>query len=142
MDMTVTTTIGRVKHLNPDSMMKSPAFSQVIEVSGNARTIYIAGQNAVDRIGRVVGVGDIGKQAEQVMRNLKAALYSVDADLQDIVKMAIYIVQGQPLEPGYEAFLRAWGNREEPPTISTIFVAGLARPEVLLEIDAIAVVPS
>ncbi len=141
MDMTVTTTTGRVKHLNPDSMMKSPAFSQVIAVSGNARTIYVGGQNSVDRIGRVVGVGDIGKQAEQVMKNLKTALHAADADLEDIVKMTIYVVQGQPLEPGYEAFLRAWGIREERPTISVLYVAALGRPEVLLEIDAIAVVP-
>lgn len=140
--MAVTTTLGKVKHLNPDSLMKSPAFSQVIEVSGQARTIYIGGQDPVDRIGRVVGIGDIGKQSEQVMRNIKAALQAADADLENIVKLTIYIVQGQPLEPGYEAFLRAWGNREKPPTVTVIYVAGLGRPEVLLEIDAVAVVPS
>lgn len=131
----------QVRHVNPRTLQRSPAYSQVIEVTEPVRTIYISGQNAVDRIGNIIGIGDIRKQAEQVMSNLKAALNAVDAGLEHLVKVTIYIVQGQPMEPGYEAYLRAWGNRKNPPTVSAIYVAGLARPEALLEIDAVAVAP-
>ncbi len=55
--------------------------------------------------------------------------------------MAILIVQGQPLEPGYAAFQQIWGERPNPPTITAAYVSALARPEFLVEIDAIAVVP-
>ena len=131
---------GQIRHINPNALQNNPAYSQVIEVTGPARMIYISGQNSVDRIGNVIGIGDIGKQSEQVMRNLKAALHSVDADLEDLIKCTIYLVEGQPMEPAYEAYLQAWGNRSNPPTVSVIYVAGLARPEALLELDAIAAV--
>ncbi|HQD87743.1 MAG: RidA family protein [Methanomassiliicoccaceae archaeon] len=133
--------LENVRHVNPDTLQRSPAYSQVVEVTEPARTIYISGQNAVDRVGNIVGIGDIGKQAEQIMRNLRVALHAVDADLEHVVKFTIFIVQGQPLEPAYEAYLRAWGNRSNPPTVTAAYVAGLARPEALLEIDAIAVAP-
>ncbi|AET63551.1 hypothetical protein Mhar_0160 [Methanothrix harundinacea 6Ac] len=50
------------------------------------------------------------------------------------------MVAGQPLQPGFEAFMRAWGRRPNPPAITMAFVSGLARPEYLVEIDAVAVV--
>jgi enamine deaminase RidA (YjgF/YER057c/UK114 family) len=141
MEMTPTSVTGAVRRINPDSMLKSPAFTQVIEVSGPARTIYVGGQDAVDRSGAVVGKDDIVKQAEQVVMNLSAALRGAGAGLEDLVKLTIYVVQGQPIQPAYEAWLRMWGDRTGPPTVSVVYVAALGRPEYLLEIDAVAVVP-
>jgi len=130
-----------MRHINPDTMYRSPAFSQVIEVTGPVRTIYIGGQDAVDRTGNIIGIGDIEKQAEQVVKNLQSALKAADAGLEHLVKCTIYLVQGQPVEPGYQAFRRVWGERKNPPTVTFLYVAGLARPEFLLEIDAIAAAP-
>jgi len=139
--MAMTTSASRVKHLNPDGMMKNPAFSQAIEVTGPVKTVYVGGQNAVDRTGAVVGKDDLGKQTEQVMLNISAALRAAGARLEDIVKMTVYLVQGQPLESGFEAYRRAWGDRGAPPTVTVVYVAALGRPEYLVEIDAVAVVP-
>ncbi len=50
---------GRVEHLNPDGLMRSPAFTQVVIVSGPVRTIYIGGQDSVNADGEIVGNGDI-----------------------------------------------------------------------------------
>jgi enamine deaminase RidA (YjgF/YER057c/UK114 family) len=50
-------------------------------------------------------------------------------------------VQGNSPGPAFEVFRRVWGNRPNPPTITVLFVAGLANPEFLTEIDAIAVIP-
>jgi len=62
--------------------------------------------------------------------------------LEHIVKWNIYVLQGQSLQEGFEVFQHVWGNRPNPPAISVMFVAGLAHPDFLAEMDAIAVVPS
>ena len=134
-------TAGTVQHLNPETLHHNPAFTQAVAVSGAVRTVYIGGQNAVDASGAIVGRGDIGAQAEQVMQNIQAALAAGGAQLEHVIKWNVYIVQGQPLQPGLAAFQRAWGRRPNPPAITGVMVAGLANPDFLLEIDAIAVVP-
>lgn len=134
-------TPGSVQHLNPETLHHNPAFTQAVAVSGAVKTVYVGGQNAVDAAGAIVGQGDIAAQAEQVMKNIQAALAAGGASLEHVIKWNIYLVQGQPLQPGFEAFQRAWDRRPNPPTISMAFVAGLANPDYLLEIDAIAVVP-
>jgi len=132
---------GSVQHLNPDSLHKNPAYSQAVVVTGNVRTVYVGGQNAVNAAGEIVGKGDIKAQTEQVLRNVEAALAAGGARLEHVIKWNVYIVQGQSLLPGFEAFQRAWGERPNPPTVTGLFVAGLASPDFLVEIEAVAVVP-
>lgn len=132
---------GIVQYLNPDGLNKNPAFTNVVVVSGNVKTVYIGGQNALDGSGKIVGKGDIKAQTEQVMKNLIIALEASGAGLENIIKWNMYIVQGQPLQPGFEVFQHVWGHRPNPPAITMNFVAGLANPDFLLEMDAIAVVP-
>jgi enamine deaminase RidA (YjgF/YER057c/UK114 family) len=113
----------------------------VITTSGHTRTIYVGGQNAVEPSGTVVGKGDIGVQAKQVARNLRVALAAANAGIEHVVKWTIYVVQGQPLGPGMVAFQQVFGPLPKPPTISVLFVAALAHPDFLLEVEATAVVP-
>jgi len=132
---------GSVQHLNPDTLPRNPAFTQAIIVTGAAKTIYIGGQDAVDAAGSIVGKGDIRAQVGQVMHNLQAALAAAGAGIEHVVKWNLYVVQGQPLQPGFEAFQQVWGRRPNPPAITMAFVAELANPDFLVEIDAVAVVP-
>ena len=132
---------GQVEHINPAGLSKNPAFTQVVTVTGPAKTIYIGGQDAVDASGVSVGNGDIKLQVEQVFKNLETVLSASGARLEHVVKWNIYIAQGQPLRPGFEASQRIWAGRPNPPAISVKVVAGLANPDFLVEIDAIAVVP-
>jgi len=132
---------GQVQHINPDDLSKNPAFTQVVIVTGPAKTIYIGGQDAVDASGAIVGKGDIKGQAEQVLKNLQTALKASGAELEHIIKWNVYIVQGQPLRPAFEVFQRTLGHKPNPPAITMMFVAGLANPDFLVEMDAIAVVP-
>jgi len=136
-----TSTHGQVQHINPDDLSKNPAFTQVVAVTGPGKTIYIGGQDAVDASGTIIGKGDIKAQVEQVFKNLQTALEASGAGLEHIVKWNIYIVEGQPLRPAFEASQKIWGGRPNPPSISVMFVAGLANPEFLGEVEAIAVVP-
>jgi enamine deaminase RidA (YjgF/YER057c/UK114 family) len=132
---------GQVEHINPDVLSKNPAFTNVISVTGNVKTIYIGGQDAVDASGTIVGKGNIKQQTEQVFSNLQAALKAGGAELENVIKWNIYIVQGQPIQPAVEVFQNVWGRRPNPPAITVMFVFGLANPEFLVEMDAIAVVP-
>jgi enamine deaminase RidA (YjgF/YER057c/UK114 family) len=89
----------------------------------------------------VVGSGDIGVQAEQIFKNLQMALAAGGARLDDVIKWNIYVVAGQPIQPAFEVFERVWGDRSDPPLITGVFVSGLAQPEYLMELEAVAVVP-
>ncbi len=126
--------------INPETLHRNPAFSQAITVDGPHRTVYVGGQNAVDVDGNVVGQGDVAAQAEQVARNLEAALAAAGATLDDVVKLTIYLVEPHSAFPAYGAFQRVWGMPATPPTISLLYVSGLFQPDFLLEVDAVAVV--
>jgi enamine deaminase RidA (YjgF/YER057c/UK114 family) len=133
--------VSSIQYINPDSLNKNPAFTNVITVTGSVKTVYICGQDAVDAAGNIVGKGDLKAQTEQVLKNLQAALAAAGAGPEHVVKWNLYLVQGQPIQAGFEAFQSVWGQRPNPPTITMAYVAGLANPDFLLEMDAIAVVP-
>jgi enamine deaminase RidA (YjgF/YER057c/UK114 family) len=139
--MTSVTATGRVEHLNPDGMLRNPAFTQAVVVSGPVRTIYVGGQDAVNADGEIVGKGDLGAQTTQIMANVETALAAAGARLEHIIKWNVALVEGQDFAPGYAAFQKVWGDRPNPPTITAFVVRGLAHPDFLVEIDAIAVVP-
>jgi enamine deaminase RidA (YjgF/YER057c/UK114 family) len=99
------------------------------------------GKDAVDASGTIIGKGNIKQQTEQVLNNLQIALKASGAELEHIIKWNISVVQGQPLQPAFEVFEHTWGVRPNPPAITVMFLAGLAHPDFLVEMDAIAVVP-
>jgi enamine deaminase RidA (YjgF/YER057c/UK114 family) len=132
---------GRVQFLNPDGLVKSPAFSNLAVVTGSVKTVYIGGQDPIDADGNVVGKGDLGTQTEQVLKNIKIALAAAGALPEHVVKWNIYVLQGQSVQEGFEAFQRIWGMPPSPPLISVVYVAALGHPDWLLEMEAIAVIP-
>jgi enamine deaminase RidA (YjgF/YER057c/UK114 family) len=133
---------GRVELLSPDGLVQSPAFSNVAVVSGPVKTIYVGGQDAVTADGEIVGEGDLAAQTAQILANIKTALAAAGAGPEHVVKWNVFVVEGQDIAAGYAAFQTAWGAQTgPPPLITAAFVKGLARPEFLVEMDAIAVVP-
>ena len=131
-----------VTHINPKGMHSNPAFSQAVTVQGAAKTIYIGGQNAVDADGQIVGAGDLAAQTEQVLQNIETVLAASGAGRDEVIKWTILVVQGQDLNAGFAAFQRVWGPSARPPIITFAFVAGLANPEFLVEIEVVAVTNS
>jgi enamine deaminase RidA (YjgF/YER057c/UK114 family) len=137
------TTRGRVELLSPDGLVRSPAFSHVAVVSGAVRTIYIGGQDAVGADGEIVGKGDLAAQTTQILANIETALAAAGAGPEHVVKWTVFVVDGQPIQAGFAAFQRFWGDRSDPPPLITAaFVQALGHPDWLAEIDAIAVVPA
>ncbi len=131
------------KFIHPEKLANFPKFfTQVVTVkSGETKTVYISGQVAIDREGRVVGQGDLGAQAAQVFENLSHALESAGAKPEDVVKLNMYVVNMKP-EDGKTVGLarRKWFNQENLPASTMIGVVSLAASDFLLEVEAIAVV--
>lgn len=128
-----------VERINPDTMHRNPAFTQMVVLPANARTAIIGGQNAIDRDGNIVGKGDLAAQTRQALKNLLACLDAVNAGVEDLVQVKIHILAGQDLRAAFGAWMEVWGQRSDPPAVTVLFVAGLAHPDYLIEIEATAV---
>ncbi len=127
--------------INPENMVKPRGYSHAVSVSGAHKTIYIGGQDAIDEAGRLVGPNDLMEQTRQALANIEKVLEKAGAKLGDVIKLGIHIKQGRnPLE-GFQAFQAKWGDNPRFPAITVLFVAELGRPDWLVEIDAVAVVP-
>mgnify|MGYP003345769068 CR=1 FL=1 len=115
-------------------------FRSAVSVTGGT-TIYISGQVSQDAAGNVVGEGNLLAQTRQVYRNLGIALSAAGATFADVVKLNVYVV-------GYQSEHRALlqsvreghVSKDHPPASTLIGVQALARPEYLVEIEAIAVI--
>src|SRR3954451_16629237 len=79
-----------IKRTNPPSLSKPTGYTHVVETVGPVKTVYISGQIAFDENGAIVGAGNMKAQAEQVFKNLEAALKAAGATFADVVKMNSY----------------------------------------------------
>ncbi|MDR0599498.1 MAG: RidA family protein [Treponema sp.] len=131
--------IMEITAINPPALAQPRGYSQMITVSGARKTVYIGGQDAIDKNGELVGEGDLGKQTEQILINIENALAAINGTFENVVKMTVYIVQGYDPRIGFAAFQHKFGVLKRPPVITVVFVAGLGSPKWLVEIDAIAV---
>ncbi len=123
-----------IERIQPAGLSRPTTYTQVI-AAGN--TVYIAGQTALNARGELVG-GDITAQATQVFENLKTALQAAGAEFTDLVKITIYVTDARYREAVGEVRHRYLGDTL--PTSTFLVVAALARPDFLVEIDAIAVI--
>lgn len=103
-------------------------------------TVYVGGQNGVGPDGTVVAP-DLGSQARQAYANLRTCLEAAGAQLADVVRWTVLCVDGAPMHEGFAAFGEVWPRDAAPPAITFAFVAGLAGPGALVEIEAVAAVP-
>ncbi|MBG89991.1 MAG: hypothetical protein CMO80_24260 [Verrucomicrobiales bacterium] len=106
-------------------------------VAKAGNTVYIAGQVALDKDGAFVGKHDIDAQTTQVYVNLQAILQELDGGLGNIVKLTTYLTDRDQLDGFRRARNRVFAEPFPPNTL--VFVSGLAHPDYLVEIEAIAV---
>jgi enamine deaminase RidA (YjgF/YER057c/UK114 family) len=127
---------------NPDTMARPAAgYSHVAEVSGG-KLVFVAGQVALDSAGDLVGKDDFRAQAEQVFRNLDAAVKAAGGDFHDVVKLNYFCADSvDPAEiPGIREIRDRFVDTKQPPVSTFVVVRRLVRPEWLIEIEAVAVV--
>ena len=126
-----------IRRLNPESMPKPYGYAQLVEVRGG-RTVYISGQVPLDENNELVGPGDFVAQARQTFEHVRRALDAVGLTFDDVVKVQIYLTDMANL-----AALRAvrdeFVNTAQPPASTAVAVSALFRPDVLFELDVIAV---
>lgn len=128
-----------IEHINPQTIAPSRGYTQVV-TARNGKLVAISGQVPIDAEGNIVGEGDIGAQAEQVFANLKAALAAAGGDFTHVVKLGFFFTDLSGIQAVREARDR-YVDVNNPPASTAVVVAGLIRPEFLIEVDAIAVVP-
>lgn len=132
-----------IRLVNPAGLPQVPIYRQVAVATGS-RLVFIAGQIARDADGGKVGEGDLAAQVEQVYLNLHTALTGVGATFDDVVKLTVYLVDWTPdkMGPFVEGVARATarlGIDPPLPPLTGIGVAALAEPDVLVEVEATAV---
>jgi enamine deaminase RidA (YjgF/YER057c/UK114 family) len=125
--------------VNPPELAAPPGYSHVAEIRGG-RIIYIAGQAATDRHGNLVGKGDFEAQADQVFRNLAAALRSVGCTPRQLVKLTVFVRDMTRLASYRSARDRFFASTTPPvaPAITLVEVSRLFGDDFLIEIEAVA----
>jgi 2-iminobutanoate/2-iminopropanoate deaminase len=124
---------------NPEGMPPpvGPYSNAVATAPG--RLVFIAGQVAYDADGKVVGKGDVEAQTRQVMENIKLGLEAAGADFSKVVRIVNYITDIDLFSK--MAAVRRQYLKEPYPVSSLVEVSGLMEPDLIIEIEAIAVVP-
>ena len=114
-------------------------YSHVVSASGGT-TVYVAGQVALDADGRVVGPGDLRIQTEHVYKNLVRALAAAGARIDDLVKITTYVVDFKPADRDVIREVRSRFIEGTPPASTLVGVQALVMPELMIEIEGIAVI--
>lgn len=126
-----------ITHINPDQLALSPVFSHGA-LSTQAGVLYVGGQNGNDSSGAMAE--GFAAQTEQAYRNVLAVLDAAGCSTGDVLKLTIYIKGDEDVAEGLAAAQRVWGN--QPTAITVLRVHGLARPDALVEIEAVAEAPA
>jgi len=119
------------RFFNPTGMSKPTGYSQVVEINGPHRTIYLAGQTGIFRA-----------QAVQVMENIKTALASVNAGFEHVVKLTSYLTDLEANGAEFREVRNSYfPNKAGLPPSTVLQISRLANPNYLVEVDVIAAVP-
>lgn len=124
-------------HISPAGLHTNPAFSQAVLITGGS-LLVIGGQHGTDENGELVSV-DLGAQTKQALRNVLTVLAEVGADASNVARLGVYLAAGAEAGAGYASAFEVWGAN--PAAVTVLNVHSFARPGVLVEIEALAVVP-
>ncbi|MGT2531291.1 RidA family protein [Streptomyces nojiriensis] len=122
----------------PEGVSPGTGYNHVVR--GTGRFVAVSGQCAFDEKGEVVGEGDPAAQARQVFENLRRCLAAAGAGFDDVVKLTYFVTDVAHL-PAVREARDAVIPADRLPASSAVQVAALFRPELLLEIEAFAVLP-
>jgi enamine deaminase RidA (YjgF/YER057c/UK114 family) len=121
----------------PWTLPPTNGYHHVAEIAPGSRLVWTSGQVPLDAEGNSAAAGDWEGQTRQVMRNVGAALGAGGASWSDVFKLTIFVVDGSELAT-VRSVRDEFVNVDNPPTSSLVQVAGLADPDFLVEIEAIA----
>jgi enamine deaminase RidA (YjgF/YER057c/UK114 family) len=137
------TQASSTRHIvNPWAWQDGFGYAQAVDVAGNGRTVFCAGQASIDDDGRPVHPGDMRRQVEQAFDNLETVLAAARAGLGDVVRLCFFTTDVQRLFAVWDAVTDRLGRAGCRPASSLLGVQALAFPDLLVEIAATAVVGS
>jgi reactive intermediate/imine deaminase len=125
------------RFLNPESLSAPFGYSHVVD-SPVDRIVYISGQVPLDSDGQLVGEGDFEAQARQVFENLTRALQAAGVVWSDVVKLNYFLTDVTQIT-AVRTIRDEYVDTKRPPASTLVQVNGLFRPEVMVEIEAVAV---
>ena len=135
------TTASTIQFVNPSSVATPRGYSQAAVIDlGNCKMIIMSGQVAFDKQGNLVGKDDIGQQTERVFQNIKSIVEGSGGSMNDIVKLGYFlkdVTQIQTIRNVRDRFI----DTKNPPASTLVEVSKLFRDDVLIEIEATAIVP-
>ena len=124
------------RFLSPDTLPAPFGYSHVVDSPAD-RIVYISGQVPLDTEGQLVGEGDFEAQTRQVFENLTCALEAADAAWGDVVKLNYFLTDLTQIT-SVRAIRDQYVDTERPPASTLVMVSGLFRPDVMVEIEAVA----
>jgi enamine deaminase RidA (YjgF/YER057c/UK114 family) len=129
-----------LRYSNPDGTTKPTAYSQVVEVNGPHRIVFIAGQTGVDASGKAAQ--GFRAQAMQVFENIKTALNAVGGDFEHVVRITTYLTDIEQNADAYrEVCASFFANKATLPASTLLQITRLANPSYLIEVEAMAILP-
>ena len=132
-----------IRFLNPPELASPAGYAHVAEIRAS-RIVYVSGQTALDRDGRLVGGTDLEAQADQAFGNLAAALAAVRCTPRDVAKLTVFIRDMRQIAAYRRARDRFLGATAPPatPAITLVEVSRLFQDDLLIEIEAVASPPT
>ncbi len=127
---------GRVKISTGTKWEPIVGYSRAVRVG---KIVHISGTTATDAQGNVVGIGDAAAQTVQTLKNIQRALEAVGARLEDVVRTRIYVTDIQRWEEIGKAHAHGAFFKEIRPTTAMVEVKALVNPDMLVEIEAEAI---
>jgi 2-iminobutanoate/2-iminopropanoate deaminase len=124
--------------LNPDGLPTSRGSYSLVNIAEPGRLVFIAGQTASDPEGKIVGAGDPRAQTRYVLGKIQRAVEAAGGTINDVMAMNVFTTDVRYHREINEARREVLGTNF--PTSTMVQVVALARPELLLEINAIAVI--
>jgi enamine deaminase RidA (YjgF/YER057c/UK114 family) len=131
-----------MERINPPELARAAGFSHAV-VAGPGRTVFLAGQTALDAEGRIVGDGVVA-QFEQALGNLLTALRAAGGEPEHLATMTVYIVDMADYRAHAKEIGAVWKRLvgTDYPAMAGIGIARLWDDEALVEVQGIAALPS
>lgn len=129
-----------IEYLKPQGLLNVPSFSQVTTAS-DGKLVFVSGQVSWDEKGKPLHAGDLEAQTRKTYENMKLALAAAGATFRDVVKFTVYVKHLDTAKWKLISKVRSeFLSPDHPPASTMIGVTGLVYDELLIEIEAYALV--
>ena len=133
-------TMNSIEYKNTEKVFSIKGLSQSVSVDcGSSKMILLSGQVPLNTEGNLVGIGSLEKQTQQIFKNIEIILNEYGGTGKDIIKLGIFITDISKT-PDFRKVRDQYINLENPPISSLIEVSKLFRDDVLIEVEATAVI--